>query len=140
MTPKMIEDEMDRYYVSGETKRKAVTFFLRAAKFAGMPMHPLLSSMVRNTGPRKRKGKGIFVAKMNGAADPAYQSPQAHANTVRLSNGATVTLKISGDPFTLPSEDRQFVFELVDKLQAYAKAHSSDEPENGEEGEEEETS
>jgi antitoxin component of MazEF toxin-antitoxin module len=137
MTPKMIEDEMEQYSVTGDTKRKAVTFFLRAAKFAGLPMHPLLSSMVRNTGPRKRKGKGLFVAKMNGAADPAFQSPQAHANTVQLSNGATVTLKISGDPFTLPAEDRQFVFDLVDKLQAYAASHPSDDLEDNDEEEEE---
>src|SRR5271157_160993 len=47
MTPKMVEDEMERYNVTGETKRKAVTFFLRMAKFSGMPMHPLLSSQVR---------------------------------------------------------------------------------------------
>src|SRR5579862_3142340 len=57
MTPKMLDDAMEQYGVAGETKRKAVTFFLKAAKFAGIPMHPLLSSQVRNTGPRKRKAK-----------------------------------------------------------------------------------
>jgi hypothetical protein len=57
MTPKMLEDEMERYHVTGDTKRKAVTFFLKAAKYAGFPMHPLLASQVRNTGPRKRKAK-----------------------------------------------------------------------------------
>jgi antitoxin component of MazEF toxin-antitoxin module len=137
MTPKMVEDEMDRYNVSGDTKRKAVTFFLRAVKFAGLPMHPLLSTTVRNTGPRKRKGKRLFVPEMNGAADPMYENAatqQGSIKTVRLSNGGTVTLRISADPFTLPTEDRQFVFELVDKLQAYASANSA----SGEEEEEEE--
>src|SRR5579863_8728597 len=43
MTPKMVEEEMERYSVSGETRRKAVAFFLRCAKFAELPMHPLLS-------------------------------------------------------------------------------------------------
>jgi hypothetical protein len=137
MTPKMLEDEMERYNVSGETKRKAVTFFLRAAKFAGMPMHPLLSAMVRNTGPRKRKSrKGTFIGDINGRADVPYQpAPAANTKTIRLSNGGTISLSISADPFTLPSEDRQFVFELIDKLQAYVQAHPAG---DGEEAQEEE--
>jgi hypothetical protein len=125
MTPKMVEDAMERYNVSGETKRKAVSFFLRAAKFATMPMHPLLSAMVRNTGPRKRRAKkGLFVPEMSGRADLSFEAPKnSSMKTVRLNSGGTVALSISADPFTLPSEDRNFVFELVDKLQAYADAH-----------------
>lgn len=129
MTPKMIEDEMDRYHVSGETKRKAVTFFLRAAKFAGMPMHPLLSSMVRNTGPRKRRSKVPTLPKMNDvdSGSSPLQSPAAHATTVHLSKGAVVTMTIAGDPFTLPQDERTFVFGLVDAIQAWTAAHPSDE-------------
>ncbi len=137
MTPKMVEDEMERYHVTGETKRKAVTFFLRAAKFAGMPMHPLLSTMVRNTCPRKRKAKkGLFVSEMNGRAEVPQPPSHVNTKTVRLSNGGTVSLAIAVDPFTLPSEDRQFVFDLVDKLQAYAQAHPVNDSEEA--GEEEE--
>lgn len=142
MTPRMLEDAIDQYNVSGDTKRKAVTFFLKAAKFADIPMHPSLSSQVRNTGPRKRKAgkKPLFVPAMNGRADtPPYDSGQQRGNskTVRLSGGGTVTIAISADPFTLPSDDRQFVFELVDKLQAYSAAHPVGE-EGDEEGAEEE--
>jgi hypothetical protein len=120
MTPKMVEDEMERYSVTGETKRKAVTFFLRAAKFAGEPMHPLLSSMVRNTGTRKRRSKSVVIPEMTGAADPAY-NPDEKATTTQttgLSNGGRIVLQVFGDPFTLASEERQFVFDLVDKLRA----------------------
>jgi hypothetical protein len=141
MTPKMVDDAMEQYNVTGETKRKAVTFFLRAAKFTGMPMHPLLSAMVRNTGPRKKRAKkGVFIGDMNGRAElPPPESPGANKKTIRLSGGGTVSLVISADPFTLPSEDRQFVFDLVDKLQAYAQAHPADDGDDGEEagGEEE---
>jgi len=134
MTPKMIDDEMERYHVSGETKRKAVTFFLRAAKFAGMPMHPLLSSMVRNTGPRKRKAKRLFIPELHASADPVAENAKTPGSmkTVRLSNGGTVTLTISSDPFTLPSEDRQFIFNLVDMLQEYGSAHPVSEEEEEE--------
>jgi hypothetical protein len=131
MSPKMVEDAMEQYNVTGETKRKAVTFFLKAAKFAEIPMHPLLSSQVRNTGPRKRRAKRPgYVAEMNGAADPSFSPRPLTANgsekSVRLSNGGKLTVSISADPFTLPAEDRKFVFELIDKLQEYETAHGSD--------------
>lgn len=134
MTPKMLDDAMEQYNVTGETKRKAVTFFLKAAKFAGILMHPLLSSQVRNTGPRKRRAKRPgYVAEMNGAADPAYlpAPTRGREKLVRLSSGGTVALSLSYDPFDLSEEDRKFVFELVDKLKAYAEANPpTDEPED----------
>ncbi|MBZ5547403.1 MAG: DUF5343 domain-containing protein [Acidobacteriia bacterium] len=129
MTPKMLEDEMERYNVSGDTKRKAVTFFLRAAKFAGMPLHPLLSSMVRNTGPRKRRNKSPIPSKIT--TDIGLQQSTGSAKTVQLSNGTVVTMTISGDPFTLPQDERAFVFELVDAIQAWTLAHPTDEEESG---------
>jgi hypothetical protein len=138
MTPKMLEDEMERYNVTGDTKRKAVTFFLRAAKYVGMPMHPLLSSMVRNSGPRKRRAKRLIVPELAASADLVADNTrtQGSMKTVRLSNGGTVTLTISSDPFTLPSEDRKFVFDLVDTLQAYATAHPISEEEEEEDQDE----
>jgi hypothetical protein len=131
MTPKMLEEEMDGYNVTGETKRKAVTFFLKAAKFAGFPMHPLLSSQVRNTSPRKKKAKRPgFIPEMNGAADPAYlpqpPSPGVRPKVVPLSGGGSISMTISADPFTLPAEDRKFVFELIDKIAEYEAQHGSD--------------
>ena len=55
MTPKMLEDAMDEYHVTGDTKRKAVTFFLQAARFADLPMHPLLSGQIRSTLTRRKR-------------------------------------------------------------------------------------
>ena len=31
MTPRMLDEQLDKYNVSGDTKKKAVTFFLQAA-------------------------------------------------------------------------------------------------------------
>lgn len=140
MTPKMVEDEIEGYRVTGETKRKAVTFFLRAAKFAEMPMHPLLSSMVRNTLPRgKRKKKGA-VLEINGRSEivpPPNPASQANTKVVRLSSGGTVSLSISADPFTLAADDRKFVFELIDKLQDYER--NSEDNEITDEGEDQDS-
>jgi len=135
MTPKMLDDEMEMYNVSGETKRKAVTFFLKAAKFAEIPMHPLLSSQVRNTGPRKKRGatakpdkNGQFKVAITPDTETGVTTKRARE--IKLASGGTVGLSLSYDPFSLSEEDRKFVFELVDKLKAYADAHpASDEEE-----------
>lgn len=137
MTPRMLEEAMDHYSVTGDTRRRAISFFLQAAKYAELPMHPLLLGQTRNTGSRKRKAKKPgCVAEMNGAADPKYVTPPpaqiGSTKSVRLSNGGMLTLSISADPFTLPTRDRNFVFELIDKLQEYGVANSS-----GEDSEEE---
>jgi hypothetical protein len=138
MTPKMLDDSFDTFGVSGDTKRKAVTFFLKAAKFADIPMHPLLAAQVRNTGPRsKRKAE-----RKNGDDAPAAikittgtpSGVQAsNTRSVLLKSGGTVTMTLIYDPFSLSLEDRQFVFELIDKLQQYSLQDSS-----GEESDEEE--
>jgi|SRR5579872_2252140 len=124
-TPKMLDEMMENYHVNGDTKRKAVSFFLQAARFADLPMHPLLSGVIRNSTSRpKRKKKGTFIGELSGRAEIQIPS-QAQPNTkrVRLSSGGTVTLAISADPFTLPAEDREFIFSLVDKLQEYENGH-----------------
>jgi hypothetical protein len=128
MTTKMLEDAMEQYSVTGDTKRKAVAFFLRAAKYAQIPMHPLLTAAMRNSsGPRKRRtpqGKGHFVGDMNGRADVRHEErPSGNSRTVNLPNGGSVTLTIEADPFSLIGEERKFVFDLVDKMQTYQDAN-----------------
>jgi hypothetical protein len=135
MTPKMLDEAMEEYNVSGDTKRKAVAFFLRAAKFAEVPMHPLLAAQIRNTagaGKRRKKAaakpsmKGHYVANIGGVAGVAHDSPRGSTKTVRMSGGGYITLSISADPFTLPAEERQFVFDLIDKLQKYQREHPAE--------------
>lgn len=138
MTPKMLDDEMERYNVTGETKRKAVTFFLKMAKFGGFPMHPLLSSQVRNTSPRKKRPNKLAMAPGSHivATPNSTDSGITAKNTreIQLNSGGTVALSLSYDPFALSEDDRKFVFELVDKLRAYAEANPPSE-ENEEEAE-----
>ncbi|HEY5178112.1 MAG TPA: DUF5343 domain-containing protein [Terriglobales bacterium] len=127
-TPKMLEDAMEQYSVTGETKRKAVAFFLKAAKYAGFPMHPLLSSQVRNTGPRKKRANKRSLDSTITVIPNGSESGVVARNTksIRLSSGGTITLSLSYDPFALSAEDRKFVFELVDSLKAYADSNPPD--------------
>jgi len=57
MTLKMLEDEFEKNFsVTGTTKQKSVTFFLKAAKFADMPLSNFLQAQLRNTSARKKRG------------------------------------------------------------------------------------
>jgi hypothetical protein len=128
MSPKMLSDAMDEYGVSGDTKRKALAFFLRAAQFADIPMHPLLSRGMRSAnGPRKKRvnasKRGLDGSTI--AVTPNTQSGITTKNTrsIQLSSGGTVALSLSFDPFSLSEADREFVYGLVDKLKAYEQAN-----------------
>jgi hypothetical protein len=122
MSPKMLEEEMEQYNVSGDTRRKAVAFFLRAAKYVDLPMHPLLMAQIREMSGLRKKRKA--TTRVNGATPESQISPPEEEGiksrrTIFLRGGGSVTLSITADPFSLDAEDRQFLFELVDKIQGY---------------------
>ncbi len=123
MTPRMLEEAIGEYNVTGDTRRKAIAFFLRAAKFADLPMHPLLYGLIRETGSGTRKKRTKAVREINEVASPMIQPPPSTGGnsrrTVRLASGGTLTLEIAADPFSLSSSDREFLFSLVDKFQTY---------------------
>jgi len=130
MSPKMLEDAMEQYNVSGDTKRKAVTFFLQAAKFADLPMHPLLSGQVRNTsGMRRRRSKvreiGVHIEdQMPSMVDSASTQQQRNITNVDLKSGGKLTLIINVDLVSLSSEDRTFVFGMIDKFKEYGASEA----------------
>jgi hypothetical protein len=123
MTPRMLEEAMSQYNVSGDTRRKAVGFFLRAAKYAEFPMHPLLWSQIRETGSgtRKKRTKNAKSSELGtgSPAAPEAPPPDSSRKTVALKSGGSVTLEISANAFFMSAEDRTFVFGLIDKLHAY---------------------
>ncbi len=142
MSPKMLEDAMGQYNVTGDTRRKAITFFLRAARFADLPMHPLLTAQTRETGngARKKRAKTAKPQEPQGGDGAAVQSqngsqsaPAASRKTISLLSGGAVTLEIAANPFLMSPTDRSFVFELIDTLHKYETDHPSVEDEEGEE-------
>ena len=130
MTPKMLDEILEKKYgVGGETKKKAATFFLQAAKDANIPLGNFLRDKIRNTsGPRKRRKSDTTVNTVTTKTESGLNT--ARTKTVALSNsGGMVTLTVDYDPFSLSKEDRDFVYELIDKLQQYEDAHPADEDE-----------
>lgn len=125
MTPKMLDELIEMYNVSGETKKKAITFLLQAAKFAEIPLSSFLTEKIRSTaGSRRRKTS-------NGDSETPVQRKlpptSGSSKSITLAEGGTVTLTISVDVFSLGKEDREFVFGLIDQLQKYESENPSDE-------------
>jgi hypothetical protein len=141
MTLKMLEDSFEQEFsVSGGTKQKAITFFLKAAKFADMPLSPYLSSLLRATrkkrGPRQRQDNGI-AEQAHAPFVASYAPEAASTHSVRLISGGRLIVSITANPFKMPQDDRQFVFSIVDQLQKYEQDHADLIPLGNDEEEEE---
>ena len=110
----------DVFGVESDTKRKCITFFLQAAKAVGIPLSSFLQGMVRvrtsGTKRRRREENGDEVEEL---ADDDFTPQAGEAKTVELRSGGTLTLSASLKFFDMASDDRTFVFELLDKLRDY---------------------
>lgn len=115
------------YGITGETKTKAKTFFIKAAQFTEIPISKLLLKNLRASGPRK-KGKSGAKSKPpagTGADATAKQTnsgqPGGTERTITLENGGTATLSLNVNLLELRGKDRRFVFHLIDAIEAYAE-------------------
>jgi hypothetical protein len=124
MTTAMLNTEFETAYgVEGDVKKKATRFFLQAAKANGMTLSKFLLDQTRtSSGPRKKRAKRDFVIAGNGDVDldngDEFPS-QGTQKQVTLASGGELKLTISVDLFALSTEDRNFVFSLIDSLKAY---------------------
>lgn len=122
----------------GSTVSKAMSFFISAAKEAGIgvsarvkPPQPARSS---NSSRRGRNGNNT---ESNSGDTPlvnnATQPSEGESRSVELSSGGTLTISASTGWLSLSTEDRDFVFGLIDKLAEYEQSKSkNDVNENGE--------
>jgi hypothetical protein len=118
---------------TGDTRRKAVTFFLHAARHAGIPLSPHFPSTRSGSGttagtkPKrttKRKPEGTFAGRSQTA--PA-RTGTGDPYTVTLKSGGQVSIIVSVNIFELSNDDRTFVIELVDKMKGYASTNVASE-------------
>jgi hypothetical protein len=115
-----------------ETRRKAITFFLHAARVAGIPLSPHFPQTRTGSGspgtPRpKRSAKRKTAPPVNGAGasnSTATRPNQPGGDTysVSLQSGGSVSVVVSVNLFALSTEDRNFVIDLVDKLKGYPRS------------------
>jgi hypothetical protein len=134
ITPSQLETALTspRYGVQGETRKKAKTFLLKAAQYAGFTVHPLLTKITRNrsraAAGRSNAGNSAATATAtdggaSGQAAPIRQDePTGSDKTIQLRRGGSLSLSLSVNLWELKGEDRKFVFDLIDKIDAYEEA------------------
>ena len=128
VSPKQFDDAMRGYGMKGATHKKVISFFLRAAKYSELPLSPLLGRKSRASGLRRRERTAhLHASDANGGggSSPTRRNPQRTSKTVALQSGGNVTLNIEGNFVEMARADRQFISELIDKLQEYEKGTMS---------------
>lgn len=131
-TQKDLDDAFTANYpsiASADTRRKAITFFLHAARTAGLD----LSVHFQKT----RSGSGAPGAAKGRKSAPRRKPPRSESNTtsdqdtgpgqgdagdtytVDLASGGSVSVVVRVNLFALTTSDRNFVIDLVDKLKGY---------------------
>lgn len=130
MTPGMFDESMRKLGTSDGTHRKAVSFFVNAAKSAGidMPMAIQKRARIRKLGSGRRQGTGKGQAG-TGSGGSVLPNPKNHkqdtndttgaSKTIELRGGGALTLTASVQFLEMPKEDRDFVFGLIDDLVEY---------------------
>lgn len=126
----------EKYSVTGDTKQKARAFFLKAAEFAGMPISPLLKKRARAARGARTRRAATTNGQSNDDSSPtttgrngqASKPPFANSTpatgttkTIPLSNAGSLTLAIDVNLWELKGKDRDFVFSLMDQIDAYEK-------------------
>lgn len=117
-----LEDFMRSYQVSGETLRKAISFFLQASRYGELPLSPYILKQTR-AAAKKRRAPVLPRSRVNVVSDEGTINNGAGGSgptkTVTLKNGITLSLKASADMFQMEGDDRQFVLKLLDEMEAY---------------------
>jgi hypothetical protein len=131
-TQQQLEDEFRKYNISGSTLRKAVRFFLAAAKFADIPVSPHFRAPKLDTEPRKPRKPKVTpdVEKQEegaGGAPPPPRDTLPPAMKHELIAGLVRELPKPGDPFPEGKQEAWFAiaratFKLIYKTDAAGAA------------------
>lgn len=124
------EEELSRLYnVTGDSRVKAVRFFLKAAKQVGIPLSAFIAPKDgKAKGPRKPRASAPkkTAKKSEGETKTEVRKEEGavsgESRTVNLKSGGTLAVSATTKFLSMSSEDRKFVFDLIEKLEAYEQA------------------
>lgn len=125
---------MERYGVKGTTIPKAITFFLKAAQYADLPVSPNWKNLTRsrNGAPmatRRSTARRVASSKTPSGGDASESKPPRRTDDTiepvfesrpfQLPGGDTLTVSVTRPFFNLQTQDRKFVSWLIDQIEAY---------------------
>lgn len=122
VTPSQLDTAFTKYGVSGDTKKKAKTFFVKAAKFAGLNLSPLL--MRKGRAPlssRKRRSppQSLYSEPRDVGVRSEGDGTPTTSKTIRLKSGVILTVTATGNLLDLDGGDRELVFGIMDQLKSH---------------------
>ncbi len=121
-TAAQLEESFRSYGVSGSTLRKAVSFFLNMAKYSEVELSPYFRPPQQRVTGKRRAAPRPVVAPQSSAPQTPPAGPAGDSYTVDLRSGGQVVLSCSVNIFRLDAQDREFVFNLIDRLRSYQEA------------------
>src|SRR5271170_3955613 len=130
-TPKQLGEYLSEFYgVTGSTHKKAMTFFLHAAKHIDLPLSPSISRKTRSSGPRKRR-QSNGTGSTPEATMPAFaakieprKSASGSSKTIKLIGGGEATLSFDVDVWSMTPADQEFVFGMIRQMNEYEAKRS----------------
>ena len=118
-----LDEVLASYGLGVDTRRKAASFYVAAASFAGIPLSPHIrpAKGVNSAGAQRRAKRPRNPRKRTPASSipPEPLAAQGNTHSLALKSGGLVTLTVSVNVMELSVEDREFIFHLIDKLRGY---------------------
>jgi len=141
-TAGQLDEALAEFGLGKDTRRKAATFYVSAANYAGLPVSKLFKSGRAASGTAARRSSSASrrtgttrrgTTKSGTAADPTPVS-EGHSHTVKLRTGGTMTLTVDVNPLSLKGVERTFFYAVVDLLDEYEAGTDSPLPSAAGEG------
>lgn len=123
LTPSKFDSAFESYGISGDTKRRAKTFFIHAAQFVGLSLSPLLTRRTKRTSVKRKKLQHQAIDSSVVATESVPQNNE-EAISIQLSGDVTLTIILRGKLTRLRKEDREFAFGIIDSVNAYNSSTS----------------
>lgn len=135
-TPAMVRTWFKSYPIDGNTARKAISFFVNAAKEADIPLSNAVRKMARSksagqSGDRQgarrstatqSAGDAIALGRIHAPQVSFHQGQSHNQMAIALESGGTITVDVDVDLFSLSDRDRDFVMKLVGLTRAYPES------------------
>ena len=113
--------------VAGDTRRKAFNFFLALCKDGGIQLSSHIKPAKGVAGTRRRSARGsggeVEQTPPPSNINQARQPTEGMSKTIELKSGGKLTLSADVNLFDLDSEERNFVFGLIDQIQAHERGN-----------------
>jgi hypothetical protein len=121
-TTSQVEELFTAAGVTGETRRKAFSFFLALCKDGGIQLSSHIKPPKGVVGTRRRNNRS-GGGEQPPAPPSVIETPATGgtSKTIQLKSGGQLSLSLSVNLFDLVGDERTFVFSLIDQIQDYER-------------------